>query len=158
MLTQKVDSGALARPGQLGVWRHLARFQHLRETNCWPSGMNIQVYRFLEFQGANMLKIILVATAMVAASPAFTQVRVLNGDVEHIYGSGGQLLDNRALQERNARIEERKRIERQQAEYDRRMQAIKEDHDRSMADIEQRRSDLEEEAQRRKRGRGWNLH
>jgi hypothetical protein len=108
-----------------------------------------------------MLRAFFVAAVMVVAVPAFAQVRVITGDVEHIYGPGGQVIDSRALQEQNARAEERMRRER----YERRMRAIREDYERaqteynrSMADIEERRGEIEENAARRARGRGWNLH
>src|SRR6266536_4694374 len=84
--------------------------------------------------GASMLRAIVVAAAMVLWSPAFTQVRVLNGDTEHVYGPGGHLLDDRAMREKNARAEELRRIQRERAEYERRMQAIQENYDRAMAD------------------------
>jgi len=96
--------------------------------------------------------------AMIAVSPAVGQVRVLNGDIEHFYGPGGELLDNRALQEKNARIEERARIQRERAEYERRMQAIQENYDRAMANIRQRQEDIQEGAERRARNNAWNLH
>jgi hypothetical protein len=109
-----------------------------------------------------MLKAIVVTAAMVIASPALTQVRVITGDVVHYYGPNGQLLDDPALQEKNARIEEERmrirRIQRQRAEYEERMRAINENYDRAIADIEQRRENIQESAERAARGQGWNLH
>jgi hypothetical protein len=43
---------------------------------------------------------------MDLAAPAYAQsVRVINGDIERIYGSGGQLLDDDSLSARNERAE-----------------------------------------------------
>ena len=47
----------------------------------------------------------LVAVVIAVASPAYAQVRVITGDIEHIYGPGGQLLDDEALQRQNERRE-----------------------------------------------------
>ena len=61
----------------------------------------------------------LIVAAMGLAAPAYAQsVRVITGDIEHIYGPGGQLLDDDALRARNERAErdiEVKRIERDMA-------------------------------------------
>ncbi len=61
----------------------------------------------------------LTVAAMSLAAPAHAQsVRVISGDIEHIYGSGGQLLDDDALRARNERAErdiQVKRIERDMA-------------------------------------------
>jgi hypothetical protein len=49
---------------------------------------------------------LIVAAMMGLVAPAYAQsVRVINGDIEHIYGSGGQLLDDDALTARNERAE-----------------------------------------------------
>ena len=49
---------------------------------------------------------LIVAAVMGLAAPAYAQsVRVINGDIEHIYGSGGQLLDDDSLSARNERAE-----------------------------------------------------
>jgi len=49
-----------------------------------------------------MLKASLIAASLAVALPAFDQeVRVINGDYEHVYGLGGQLLDDADLQARN---------------------------------------------------------
>src|SRR5215475_12718995 len=59
--------------------------------------------------------------------PCFAQqVRVINGDFEHVYGPGGELLDNDDLQARNQRAWEHMQAEKQLA-------------------IERRRVDIEEE-------------
>jgi hypothetical protein len=53
-----------------------------------------------------------IALTIVLAAPTYGQVRVINGDIEHIYGPGGQLLDDSELQAKNDRAE-RARLERQ---------------------------------------------
>ena len=46
--------------------------------------------------------------------PCFAQqVRVINGDFEHVYGPGGELLDNADLQARNQRAWEHMQAEQQ---------------------------------------------
>jgi hypothetical protein len=51
----------------------------------------------------------LIVAAMGLAAPAYAQsVRVITGDIEHIYGPGGQLLDDDALKARNERAERAK--------------------------------------------------
>jgi hypothetical protein len=46
----------------------------------------------------------LIVAAMGLSAPAYAQsVRVITGDVEHVYGPGGQLLDDDALRARNER-------------------------------------------------------
>ena len=61
----------------------------------------------------------LIVAAMGLAAPAYAQsVKVITGDIEHIYGPGGQLLDDDALRARNERAErdiQVKRIERDMA-------------------------------------------
>jgi hypothetical protein len=48
----------------------------------------------------------LIVAAMGLSAPASAQsVRVITGDIEHIYGPGGQLLDDDALRARNERAE-----------------------------------------------------
>jgi len=62
----------------------------------------------------------LIVAAMGLAPPASAQsVRVITGDIEHIYGSGGQLLDDDALTARNesaerSRLRAREDAQRQQ--------------------------------------------
>ena len=51
----------------------------------------------------------LIVAAMGLAAPAYAQsVRVISGDIEHIYGPGGQLLDDEAIRARNERAEKAK--------------------------------------------------
>ena len=63
---------------------------------------------------------LIVAAMMGLVAPAYAQsVRVINGDIEHIYGSGGQLLDDDALTARNesaerSRLRAREDAQRQQ--------------------------------------------
>jgi hypothetical protein len=77
-----------------------------------------------------MLRAVLIATCVTVTMPCFAdQVRVINGDIEHVYGAGGQLLDDADLQARNQRASEHMRaekqlaIERRQVEID--MQRLK---------------------------------
>ena len=72
-----------------------------------------------------MLRAVLIATSLAVATPCFAQqVRVINGDFEHVYGPGGELLDDADLQARNHRALERMQagkqlaIERQQVELE----------------------------------------
>jgi hypothetical protein len=45
---------------------------------------------------------LLIAASLVLASPTFAQqVRVINGDIEHVYGHDGELLDDADLRARN---------------------------------------------------------
>jgi hypothetical protein len=60
---------------------------------------------------------LIVAAMMGLVAPAYAQsVRVINGDIEHIYGSGGQLLDDDALTARNERAERARLREREDAQ------------------------------------------
>jgi len=66
---------------------------------------------------------LIVAGLMGLAAPAYAQsVRVITGDIEHIYGHGGQLLDDDALTARNERAERAKIIQRQREKEDARRQ------------------------------------
>ena len=61
-----------------------------------------------------MLRAALIATSLAVAMPCFAQeVRVINGDFEHVYGAGGELLDNADLQARNQRAWEHMQAEKQ---------------------------------------------
>ena len=63
-----------------------------------------------------MLRTVLIATSMAVAMPCFAQqVRVIKGDIEHVYGPGGQLLDDADLQARNQRAWEHMQAENQLA-------------------------------------------
>jgi hypothetical protein len=59
-----------------------------------------------------MLRAVLITASMAVAMPCSAQqVRVITGDIEHVYGSGGELLDNADLQARNQRAWERRQAE-----------------------------------------------
>ena len=74
-----------------------------------------------------MMRAVLIATSLAAAMPCFAQeVRVISGNIEHVYGPGAQLRDDADLQARNQRAFENMQAERQLA-------------------IERRRVDIEEE-------------
>src|SRR4051794_41784126 len=74
-----------------------------------------------------MMRAVLIATSLAVAMPCFAQeVRVISGDFEHVYGRGGELLDNGDLQTRNQRAWDHMQAEKQLA-------------------IERRRVDIEEE-------------
>jgi hypothetical protein len=63
-----------------------------------------------------MLRAVLIATSLAAAMPCFAQqVRVINGDIEHVYGHGGELLDDADLQARNQHAWEHTQAEKQLA-------------------------------------------
>ena len=74
-----------------------------------------------------MMRAVLIATSLTVAVPCFAQqVRVISGNIEHVYGPGAQLRDDADLQARNQRAFENMQAERQLA-------------------IERRRVDIEEE-------------
>jgi hypothetical protein len=51
-----------------------------------------------------MIKLPLVLAAVIAAGPCNAQeVRVFNGDQQHVYGPGGQILDTPELRAKNER-------------------------------------------------------
>jgi hypothetical protein len=59
-----------------------------------------------------MLRAVLIAASLAVAMPCFAQqVRVITGDIEHVYGPGAELLDNADLQARNQRAWERRQTE-----------------------------------------------
>ncbi|MCP3459768.1 hypothetical protein [Bradyrhizobium sp. CCGUVB23] len=61
-----------------------------------------------------MLRAVLIATSVAMAMPCFAQqVRVIAGDIQHVYGPGGELLDNAELQAQNRRAWERMQTEKQ---------------------------------------------
>jgi hypothetical protein len=57
----------------------------------------------------------LIVAAIGLSAPAYAQVRVITGDIEHIYGPGGQILDDDALRARNERAERVRLREREDA-------------------------------------------
>ena len=63
-----------------------------------------------------MLRAIFITACLVTASPSVArQVRVFTGDIEHIYGPGGDVLDDAELRARNQRALENFQIEKQRA-------------------------------------------
>jgi len=53
-----------------------------------------------------MLRGFFITICLVAASPSVAQqVRVITGDIEHVYGPGGEVLDDAKLRARNRRAE-----------------------------------------------------
>ena len=54
-----------------------------------------------------MLRCVLIATSLALSSSSLAQqVRVISGDIEHVYGPGGELLDDANLQARNKHAEQ----------------------------------------------------
>jgi hypothetical protein len=63
-----------------------------------------------------VLRAIFIATCLAVASPSVAQqVRVITGDIEHIYGPGGEVLDDADLRARNERAFARMELENQRA-------------------------------------------
>jgi hypothetical protein len=62
-----------------------------------------------------MLRAALVAMSLAVATPCFAEVRVITGDIEHVYGPGGKVLDDADLQARNQRAWEHMQAEKQLA-------------------------------------------
>jgi hypothetical protein len=63
-----------------------------------------------------MIKVLVISVAVVAAVPCYGQeVRVISGNIEHVYGPGGELLDDADLQARNQGASEQIQAERQLA-------------------------------------------
>ena len=61
-----------------------------------------------------MLRAALVALSLAVAMPCFAQqVRVISGEIEHVYGPGGKGLDDGDLQARNLRAWEHVQAEKQ---------------------------------------------
>jgi hypothetical protein len=50
-----------------------------------------------------MLRAIVIATAIGLAAPSDAQVRIITGDVEHVYGPRGEILDSPELRAKNQR-------------------------------------------------------
>jgi hypothetical protein len=71
-----------------------------------------------------MLRTILVAMAIAVGAPAYAQVRVITGDIEHIFGPGGQLLDDEALQRQNERRESARMKMQREREITRRQERL----------------------------------
>jgi hypothetical protein len=65
-------------------------------------------------RSSHMMRVTFVVASLALASPCFAQqVRVISGDIQHVYGPGGQLLDDANLQAQNQRAWERMQAEKQ---------------------------------------------
>jgi len=84
-----------------------------------------------------LLSATLIAATLALVAPAYAQVRVITGDTEHVYGSGGQLLDDAELRAKNERIERARQIEKQrrQEEADAESQRSKAGYDRAISNL-----------------------
>jgi hypothetical protein len=84
--------------------------------SCWHSYGGGLLYicnpvlGFEETFTMNIFRAPLIWATFLAMTPSatFAQVRVISGDTEHIYGQGGQLLDDETLQLQNERAERAK--------------------------------------------------
>jgi hypothetical protein len=71
-----------------------------------------------------VLRAIFLTACLVAASPSVAHVRVIAGDIQHLYGLGGEVLDDAEQQARNERafarmdVEKQRAIERRQLELE----------------------------------------
>ena len=57
------------------------------------------------------MRAIVIATVIGLAAPSYAQVRVITGDVEHIYGPGGEILDGPQLRAKDQRAKSQMRSE-----------------------------------------------
>jgi hypothetical protein len=92
---------------------------------------------------------------------ANAQVRVISGDVQHIYGPKGELLDDADMRAENARVEAQRRARQEQRarrEYQDRLDEIRTDLARRRAELDQSIATHEENQRRRQSKSGWNLH
>jgi hypothetical protein len=97
-----------------------------------------------------------IATAVLIVTPsAYAQVRVIGPDTEHVYSAGGQLLDDEALRQKNARAETARR----QREFERAQRERQEALDAELARLQAERDqaaanrwDAYEKARRRANG------
>jgi hypothetical protein len=58
---------------------------------------------------------VLIAACIGVVAPAYAQVKVITGGIEHIYGPGGQLQDDDTLRARNERAERELQVKRDKA-------------------------------------------
>ncbi|MEH2568975.1 hypothetical protein V1289_008602 [Bradyrhizobium sp. AZCC 2289] len=75
----------------------------------------------------NIFRAPLIAALTMVSWAAFAQqgtVRVITGDIEHIYGTGGQILDDDALRARNEHAERMRQIERDRQDAKRRQEEL----------------------------------
>jgi len=96
-----------------------------------------------------LLSATLIAATLALVAPAYAQVRVITRDTEHVYGSGGQLLDDAELRAKNERIERARQIEKQ-----RRQEEADAESKRSKAGYDQAISNLNERIERARPKRG----
>ena len=96
-----------------------------------------------------LLSATLIAATLALVAPAYAQVRVITGDTEHAYGTGGQLLDDAELRAKNERIERARQIEKQ-----RRQEEADAESKRSKAGYDQAISNLNERIERARPKRG----
>ena len=52
------------------------------------------------------MRAIVIATVIGLAAPSYAQVKIITGDVEHIYGPGGEILDGPQLRAKDQRAQE----------------------------------------------------
>jgi hypothetical protein len=76
------------------------------------------------------------------------QVRVITGDIEHIYGPGGEVWDDNALRARNERAERERKIENIRRQAKRRQDETDAEYRRSQAEYDQAVSALNERIER----------
>jgi hypothetical protein len=68
--------------------------------------------------------VFVMVAAICLAAPSYAQVRVITGDTEHIYGYGGQVLDDDALRARNEHAEQMRQVERDRRDAMRRQEEL----------------------------------
>jgi hypothetical protein len=66
----------------------------------------------------------LIPATIGMVAPSYAQVRVITGDTEHIYGYGGQVLDDDALRARNEHAERIRQLERARRDAMRRQEEL----------------------------------
>ena len=93
-----------------------------------------------------MIRTTLVAVAILLAAPAYAQsVRVISGGgIEHVYGPGGQLLDDDALRTRNERAEKELQAKRTERERAARQAEAEAEYERQKALADQAAADYEQ--------------
>lgn len=69
-------------------------------------------------------KTVLITSCFSVATPAYSQVRVITGDIEHVYGHGGQVLDDADLRAKNERAESARMERQREREIAQRQEAL----------------------------------
>jgi hypothetical protein len=84
------------------------------------------VHGFEEAFTMSIFRALLISAAVLAMIPSatFAQVRIITPDSEHIYGQGGQLLDDAELRARNERAERAKSLRLREREIAMRQQEL----------------------------------